>query len=81
MSRGAALAYVRVVESATTAELIRVVGNTRTLARNYIIAIPHLQVIWTSWVQVPVAVCCRTSVPTASLSVCRCNLRRMLRST
>lgn len=77
-SRWAGLADVWVVVLATTAELICVVGNAGTFASNNIAATLHLQVIWASWVQVFVAACCGTPVPTASPSVCRFHLRRML---
>lgn len=77
-SRGIGLADVWVVVLATTAELICVVSEAGTLATNNIAATLHLQVIWASWVQVFVAACCGTSVPTASLSVCRFHLRTML---
>lgn len=46
--RGAASAHIGVVELSTAAELVRIVGDARTLARYDIIAAAHLQVIGTS---------------------------------
>jgi hypothetical protein len=46
--RRAASAHIGVVELSTATELVRIVGDARTLARNHIIATAHLQVIGTS---------------------------------
>ena len=51
-SRRAALAHIWVIESTTTAVLIRIVGQTRALACYHVAAIPYFQIIRTSRVKI-----------------------------